>query len=221
METQTQKETSSTPPSSQNSFQNTIELDKFDVLTLKTTADLFDETIKDKSYFGWELDKNKSDKRAVKKNNNGRFIKRRDLTFVRTKNINYHDKLNEVEGKYNELESKKKFYTKADPVNAFFLFLLGIIPGIIYVCYKTHKKKKIKKYNEDIDREKEKYLIEAQTILEQSKVPYKKVATKIQYSKTNFSNPYKTQTNRVQEKKEIPQTKTATKQERIPFTDDK
>lgn len=220
MKNENQNETISTPPNSQSNFKNTIELDKFDVLTIKTTADLFDETIKDKNYFGWQLDKNKSDKRVAKKNNNGRFFKRRDLTFTRTKNIGYHDKLVELEKKYNELEGKKKEYTKGDPVNAFFLFLLAIVPGIIYVCYKSHKKKKIKKYNESLDREKEKYLIQAQEILEEAKVPYKKVATKIQYSKPSISNPYNSNRSGVQNKKETPQAKDS-KQERIPFTNDK
>lgn len=193
----------------------TKEEPEMDSSTVKTTADLFAKEIKVKTSFGWQLDTEKSDKRALSKKNKAHFIKLRTLVFKRPKDLLYHDKLMELEKKYEELENQKQFYIKADPINAFFLFLLVIIPGIIYVVLKAKKKKKVKENNEAIDAKQAKLLAEAQQILSISKIPFTPVGGNLKMNNPSFSNPYNQNSSssiemkssidtNIKEKKEIP-----------------
>jgi len=196
---------------------------EMDVCEIRTTGDLFASTIQAKETFGWTLDKDKSDKKALSKKIKHHFMKKRKLVFTRPKVVAFGDKLNELEKECENLETKKKEYVKADPVSAFFLFVLLIIPGVIYLIVKSTQKKKIAKHNHEITLKQEQLITEAQNILDQQKITYKPLATsKIQYGKKNFQNPYIKASDGVADKAKSNTTSVSiTQTTNLPFSGDK
>ena len=55
----------------------------------------------------------------------------------------------ELEEQYNEAEKHLWKYNKANALTAFILLVLGIIPGVLYIVYKTNQKSKYEKHNNE------------------------------------------------------------------------
>ncbi|HBR85825.1 MAG TPA: hypothetical protein DEA32_01405 [Firmicutes bacterium] len=120
---------------------------KDEKITVKTYVENCDWEIEKRRAFGWTYDESSSDYHPKSKLKKWRFIGRKRLTFTRPADIPNKEKLNELETKYEEEEKKRRTYIPIDPFNAFILFVLFIIPGIIYIAVKEHQKKKIEKEN--------------------------------------------------------------------------
>lgn len=139
--------------------------------TIKVTGDTADGIIKVRACFGWTFDQNSSNWNPNSKVKKLQFFKKRKLVFTRPTNIPYKEKLNELEYHYNDLESKKQYYVSIDPFNFLFLLILLIIPGVIYIAVKIHKKHKIKKNNIEIENEQQAILTEASRIAQKHGEP--------------------------------------------------
>lgn len=106
--------------------------------------DAFDsnEHVKELKSFGWEV----IDDEAYKKINNVWY---RYCIMARTREIPHHDELEALEKEYEDTRKQIKPIPTTNGWLAFFLFLLIIFPGIIYLSAKSKKKKQTKKENED------------------------------------------------------------------------
>lgn len=123
---------------------------------LKVLGDDYNRLVKAKLTFGWSIIKGEA-KRPLS-------IKYYNLVFQRKKDIPYHDRMVELEKMYFDNEAKREYYYKGDFLNYAALYLLLIIPGIIYTLIKAHSKKKINENNAEVDKNQGIYLSEAQSI---------------------------------------------------------
>ena len=113
---------------------------------IKVMGDDYVRIVNAKTIFGWTLINGACKKKKPKKMKNYR------LTFTRSKNIPYHDRMVELERLYFKKEEERKTYYSTDILNIIFLYLLLIIPGLIYSLVKTHQKKMIKNHNAAINK---------------------------------------------------------------------
>lgn len=137
-----------------------------ETLTVKLPIDLCAREIEKRGFFGWTFQKEGStynpdrwlDKHLV-------LSRKRKLVFTRPADLFGKERLDELMDEWERREESLLTYSKADPFLAIFLFILLVIPGIIYVVYKSHRKRVVKETNLEI-REKQKDLVaEAERIL--------------------------------------------------------
>lgn len=119
----------------------------------------YDRIVKAKEVFGWTIVKGGAKKKP-------KAYKTYKVTFQRNKNIPYHDRLDELEKFYFEKEDDRKYYYSGDILNYILLYLLLVIPGVIYTLVKKNARKKVQKNNEAIDKAQKTYLNEAASIRE-------------------------------------------------------
>lgn len=125
---------------------------------IKVMGDDYVRIVNAKTIFGWTLINGAYKKKKPKK------IKNYKLTFTRSKNIPYHDRMVELERLYFKKEEERKTYYSTDILNIIFLYLLFIVPGLIYSLFKMHQKKMIKNHNAAINKSQLNYLSEAKSI---------------------------------------------------------
>lgn len=125
--------------------------------TLKVSGEDYTRIIEAKKAFGWRLEGNQR-----KKARKSRTYK---LRFSRPTTLPYKERLIELEKMYFDKESSRKFFYQTDILNYILLYLLGILPGLIYTIVKAKSKKKVKKYNNEISRIQQGYTNEARNIL--------------------------------------------------------
>lgn len=136
---------------------------KIEESKLKIYGEDYLRIVSTKEAFGWKL--NVAKKNKVKK------YKTYKLDFMRPVNLPYRERLIELEKMYFDKESTRKNFYQTDILNYILLYLLGIIPGVIYTIVKVNAKKKINEFNENITKSQEAYISEAKSILNNSSNP--------------------------------------------------
>lgn len=136
---------------------------KIEESKLKVYGEDYLRVISAKESFGWKLN-------GTKKNKPKKY-KTYKIEFTRPVNLPYRERLVELEKMYFNKESTRKTFYQTDFLNYILLYLLAIIPGLIYTIVKVHSKKKIKKYNENITKAQQVYINEAKSILNNSSNP--------------------------------------------------
>lgn len=135
-------------------------------ISLKIAGDLCNAEIEKRTHFGWTFDRESSsfnpDSFAGRHN---LLTPKKTLVFTRPENLPGIKKLDSLLEEWEKLESQKRFHSPADPFVAILCFILVIIPGIIYVAYKTKKKKKINEGNKELAEQQKKLEEEADSIL--------------------------------------------------------
>ena len=76
-----------------------------------------------------------------------------------------YDELVRLEGKYDAYENEKQKYEEMDLEVALVLYLLLLVPGIIYTVHKSKQKKEITEYNNAIQQRMDKILEKAKALL--------------------------------------------------------
>ncbi len=87
--------------------------------------------------------------------------------FARDKDMPNYNELLELEKEYEKTRNQMAIYDEIDPTIACILFFLLIIPGIIYICYKSNQKNTIEEQNKP-------YLKAMKDIVEKAKAINKK-----------------------------------------------
>ena len=131
---------------------------EIEVPIISVMGDDYVRIVNAKTIFGWTLINGACKKKKPKK------MKNYKLTFTRSKDIPYHDRMVELERLYFKKEEERKTYYSTDILNIIFLYLLLIIPGLIYSLVKMHQKKMIKNHNAAINKSQLNYLSEAKSI---------------------------------------------------------
>lgn len=85
-------------------------------------------------------------------------------TLTRSRGMFHYREINELENEYFRLRDSIKKPVKPFKPAIFFLLLLGILPGVIYIFSNKHKNKVIKK-NNDAAAQRMKKIIEEVNIL--------------------------------------------------------
>ena len=76
-----------------------------------------------------------------------------------------YDELVRLEGKYDAHENEKQKYDEMDLEVALVLYLLLLVPGIIYTVHKSKQKKEITEYNKALQQRMDKILEKAKALL--------------------------------------------------------
>ena len=76
-----------------------------------------------------------------------------------------YDELVRLEGKYDAYENEKQKYEEMDLEVALVLYLLLLVPGIIYIVHKSKQKKEITEYNKALEQRMDKILEKAKALL--------------------------------------------------------
>lgn len=100
-----------------------------------------------KKLFGWKLVGTRSYRSGRK--HHTEYTWERDLNLDKLQ----LQKLNELESRYDLLDSSTDYLPSADIEIAILLFLLMIIPGILYLVYINNQKRKAKIEQENARRE--------------------------------------------------------------------
>lgn len=143
-----------------------------ETVTLFVPYDLVETVATQKSYFGWHVDWVRSDRMSHGKLASILFFVNKRMVFRRTRSFPYKERIKELENQYLELEDQKDITQPVDVFNAIGLFLLGILPGILYLVIKNRRKKQVDAKNKAIERTQETLALEAQKILRESDQPY-------------------------------------------------
>lgn len=83
----------------------------------------------------------------------------------RDKDMPNYDELVRLEGKYDAYENEKQKYEEMDLEVALVLYLLLLVPGIIYTVHKSKQKKEITEYNKALQQRMDKILEKAKALL--------------------------------------------------------
>ena len=124
---------------------------------------MYEESMKyidDLTAFGWQKTQT-----AVQRH--GRTSSNYQI-FARETTMPNYEQIKDLEDKYETAKNSFKHYERASISTAFLLLLLFILPGVLYIVYKTTKKNAI---NDNNQRQKE--------IMEQSVAEARKLLTKI------------------------------------------
>lgn len=107
--------------------------------------------------FGWAL-------KDVIKENRGGHIR---LTYIMTrdKDREHYDELVKLEQKYRTYKNSLKPYKPMDEGVTIILYLLFILPGVIYTIYKSKEKDEISAWNESLVAKMNKVVKEAEQYL--------------------------------------------------------
>lgn len=76
-----------------------------------------------------------------------------------------YDELVRLEEKYDAYENEKQKYEEMDLEVALVLYLLLLVPGIIYTVHKSKQKKEIEEYNNAIQQRMDKILEKSKALL--------------------------------------------------------
>ena len=76
-----------------------------------------------------------------------------------------YDELVRLEEKYDAYENEKQKYEEMDLEVALVLYLLLLVPGIIYIVHKSKQKKEITEYNKALQQRMDKILEKAKALL--------------------------------------------------------
>ncbi len=99
--------------------------------------------VKEYTYFGWEH----TEDARVGSGRHGHT----EHVLARDKDMANYSLIKALESKYFALKSTKKTYTPMDGGLCLILFLMLILPGVIYVAFKLHQSSQIEEYNSSID----------------------------------------------------------------------
>ena len=83
----------------------------------------------------------------------------------RDKDMSNYDELVRLEEKYDAYENEKQKYEEMDLEVALVLYLLLLVPGIIYTVHKSKQKKEITEYNKALQQRMDKILEKAKALL--------------------------------------------------------
>lgn len=108
--------------------------------------DAFDSEkhVKELKAFGWEI----VDEEVYKRTNNAW---RKYCIMVRQREIPHHNELVELEKEYEEVRKSIMPLPKGNRGLAFMLFLILLVPGIIYVNVKKSQRKKVRNANKEAE----------------------------------------------------------------------
>ena len=97
------------------------------------------EYIEDLKSFGWQQTDEIEER-------SGRHTTRY-IILARDKEMQNYNQIVELESKYKSLRSKLETYEPIDGIYALILFLILILPGIVYVVFKNKQKGRIQNNN--------------------------------------------------------------------------
>lgn len=120
------------------------------------TKTVIGETI-DFSYFGWQHTEDTTVK--VGKHRSQAHVLARDKDMPNYRLISTYEK------KYFELKNKKEKYEPIDGLFGFILFILGVVPFVIYALFKSSQKKRIKNKNDRLQQQMDYFAREASKLL--------------------------------------------------------
>ncbi len=128
--------------------------------------------ITERARMGWQVlyDIRKKTRKGLLKDPS--FLRKAKLVFFRRADFPYKNRVMELERRYDSLKAQKSVYRPMDPFNVFLLFLLLLIPGLIYVIVKARKKAKIRAKNSELDDSMIAIIREIQSILKASDIPF-------------------------------------------------
>lgn len=119
----------------------------------------FPKRIKDiKVSFGWKV-------KDFYTRRSGRVGHRTIFRMERDKDMPNYDELVRLEEKYDAYENEKQKYEEMDLEVALVLYLLLLVPGIIYTVHKSKQKKEITEYNKALQQRMDKILEKAKALL--------------------------------------------------------
>lgn len=136
-----------------------------ETVTVRPYGDQCAYELEKRTAFGWNYEQKKSNYRPGSKLAKMLFATRRKMVFTRAADIPNKEKLNELESQYEKEEEKRRIYVAIDPITAIILLILLIIPGVIYLIVKVHKKHKIRAENRLITERQKDLAAQAQRIL--------------------------------------------------------
>lgn len=113
--------------------------------------------IEDAKSFGWQETDSLSER-------HGRHTSHYKILARETTMKNYNA-IRRLEINYDEARSNIKYKADVDGLTALLLFLLFIIPGVLYLSYKSNKNKEIKENNDNCHLEMQKACEEAKKLL--------------------------------------------------------
>jgi hypothetical protein len=87
------------------------------------------------------------------------------LVMVLDTNNPHSHELKALAEHYDAYNQKRKYYEEMEFTTILLLFLLFIIPGILYIVYKLNQKKRFAEYNAEIEIQKGKLLEKAKPLL--------------------------------------------------------
>lgn len=90
---------------------------------------------------------------------------RTEHILARDKDMENYRVLEALENKYFKLKEQKQSYNPIDGGICFALFVLFIIPGILYVCYKSKQKEHIYAHNRSLQSQMDVVVKEAKELL--------------------------------------------------------
>lgn len=106
------------------------------------TKEVSESLCEEYCYFGWQFSQ------TVRRG--GRGTHRNRAILVRNEDMLHYDEIRRLETEYMSLRSELKEYTRPDFSTYAVLFLLFIIPGILFSVYQSKKKSRIEEQNEEI-----------------------------------------------------------------------
>lgn len=115
--------------------------------------------------FGWKLVNTKTSTHSHSRGPHHYTTKSTSYILHRDTDMPNYKLIKAYEDKYFYLKNQRKYYKKADPSTAFLLFILFVIPGIIYLSIKSSKKKRINEHNNRISKEIDETLEKAKELL--------------------------------------------------------
>ena len=121
---------------------------------VKPDDEIVNNTIKEYESFGWEVLNNQRCQEQEVRGGLIYFVTFNKITFTREKSTPWYDEVTQLEKQHNEINNTIETYKDAEPEYSpveiyisvsILLFLLGIIPGIIYLTVLISKKKEKRK----------------------------------------------------------------------------
>ena len=99
--------------------------------------------------FGWKVI---GQKEVIHHRTRGRTRKNTVYLLSRDKDMKNYSGIVQCENAYFSAKTRLKKYEPIDPLICLLTFLILVIPGIIYVAFKTYQKNKIYEFNNNIVR---------------------------------------------------------------------
>lgn len=107
------------------------------------TKEVSESVYQEYCYFGWQF--------SQMVRGGGRGAHRTHAILVQNKDMLHYDEMQKLETEYMNLRSKLKKYERPDFSTYVILFLLFILPGILFAVYQSGKKSRIEEHNEEIE----------------------------------------------------------------------
>lgn len=131
---------------------------RYEEITVYENIDLYKN-------FGWFVHDEVFSSRRVRSGRHHRTVETHGYVLRRDMDMPHYKVLSAYQTKYFALKNSKKYYQPMDGLTVLLLFLMLIIPGIIYVSVKSSQKEKIEFHNEEVENEMRKILENARSLL--------------------------------------------------------